>query len=161
MTSKPVIACCHTLLEKKLNIAFAESVTTGKLVYEFTSVPNCGNIIKGSIVCYDRSVKENLMGIPSEVIDQYTAESAEVTQLLALSLKKHIPANILVAVTGLASPGGSESPEKPVGTIFLHMIIKEQQWQSRLQFEGSPDEIIKQAIDAAAAILLDKLTSAG
>lgn len=159
MTSKPVIACCHTLLEKKLTIAFAESVTTGKLVYEFTSVPNCGDIIKGSIVCYDRSVKENLMGIPSDVIDEYSAESPEVTKLLAHSVKQYIPADIIAAVTGLASPGGSETPEKPVGTIFLHFLIKEQQWQARLQFEGSPDEIIRQTIDAAASILLDKLTS--
>lgn len=161
MTSKPVIACCHILLEKKLTIAFAESVTTGKLVYDFTSVPDCGDIVKGSIVCYDQSVKESLMGISSEIIDKYTAESAEVTKLLALSVKKHIPADVIIASTGLASPGGSETPEKPVGTIFLHGIIKEQQWQARLQFEGSPDEIIKQTIDAAASILLDKLTSAG
>jgi len=146
-------------MQKKMTIAFAESVTTGKLIYAFTSVPDCGDIIKGSIVCYDRSVKESLMKIQPETIDKFTAESPEVTQLLAISLKQLIPADIIVAVTGLASPGGSETKEKPVGTVFLHGIINESHWQSRLQLSGSPDEIINQTVDAAASILLDKLTA--
>ena len=138
MPVKSVIACCHILLEKKLTIAFAESATTGRLVYEFTSVPECGGIIMGSIVCYDRSVKERLLQVPASVIDQFSAESEEVTQYLAIATKQLIPADIIVAVTGLASPGGSESPEKPVGTMFIHGFIKEQQWKTKLLFDGNP-----------------------
>lgn len=158
MVSRSVIACCHTLLEKNLTISFAESVTTGKLIYDFSSVPDCGKILKGSIVCYDASVKQELFKISEEIIEKYTPESQEVTRLLADGLKRLMPADIIVAVTGLASPEGSESPEKPVGTIFVNGYIKQKAWMTRLYFEGSPDEIIAQTSDAIASILLDELT---
>lgn len=157
MPSKSVIACCHSLLANNLTIAFAESASTGRFIYDFTSVPDCGEAIKGSIVCYDRSVKEGLMGIPGAVIDQYSAESAEVTQLLAESLRRLIPADVIVAVTGLASEGGSEDPEKPVGTMFIHGLVRNHAWKTKLYFEGTPDEIIAHTIDAVATILLEEL----
>lgn len=157
MIAKSVIACCHAILAQDLTIAFVESASTGRLIYDFTSVPDCGEIIKGSIVCYDRSVKENLLKVPAETIDAYTAESPQVTRLLALGLKTLIPADILLAVTGLASPGGTESDEKPVGTMFVHAIIKEKEWNTTLFFTGSPDEIISQTIDAMAILLLEEL----
>lgn len=158
MVPRSVIACSHTLLEKNLTISFAESVTTGKLIYDFSSVPDCGKILKGSIVCYDVSVKQDLFNISKETIEKYTAESQEVTHLLAEGLRRLMPADIIVAVTGLASPGGSESPEKPVGTIFVNGYIKQKAWMTRLYFEGNPDEIIAQTSDAIASILLDELT---
>lgn len=157
MPAKSVIACCHTILAKELTIAFVESASTGRLIYDFTSVPNCGQIVKGSIVCYDRSVKETLLKVPSEVIDKYSAESEEVTHLLAEGLRSLIPADIIVAVTGLASPGGSESEDKPVGTMFIHMIINNKQLKTKLLFEGGPDDIVAQTIDAVASILLEEL----
>lgn len=157
MAAQSVVDLCHFLLEKDLNVAFAESASTGRFIYEFTTVPKCGNIIQGSIVCYDISVKEKLLGVPKEAIEQYTAESAEVTQYLAAGLQKLIPADIIIAVTGLASPGGTENPDKPVGTMFVHGFIRDKPLQERLYFEGSPDEIIKQTIDKVAAIILKKL----
>jgi len=157
MPAKSVIACCHTILSQNLTIAFVESASTGRLIYDFTSVPDCGQIVKGSIVCYDRSVKEDLLKVPADVIDKYTAESPEVTQLLAEGLKTLIPADIILSVTGLASPGGSETEEKPVGTMFVHAIIKNKGWKTSLFFEGSPDEIIAQTIDAIAVLLLEEL----
>ncbi len=159
MPAKSVIACCHTILAKDLTIAFVESATTGKLIYDFTSVPDCGQIVKGSIVCYDRSVKENLLKVPSQIIDKYSAESPEVTQLLAEGAKELIQADIIVSVTGLTSPGGSETDTKPVGTMFVHAIIKDKAWKTSLFFEGTPDEIVEQTIDAIASLLLEELTN--
>ena len=159
MPSKSVIAVCHSLMAQNLTIAFAESATTGRLIYDFTSVPECGKVVKGSIVCYDRSVKEELLGVPANVIDSYSAESPEVTQLLADAVKRLIPADIIVAVTGLASEGGSEDPEKPVGTMFIHGYVKDKAWSNKVSFEGSPDEIIAQTIEAVGTILLGELDS--
>ena len=157
MAIKSVVECCKILVSKELTIAFAESATTGRLIYEFTSVPDCGSVNLGSIVCYNRSVKEGLMGIPADVIDKHTAESPEVSRLLALAVEKHIPADIIIAVTGLASEGGSENEEKPVGTMFVHGIIKGEQWAERMEFDGSPDEIVKETISEIATKLILKL----
>ncbi|MEJ6979167.1 CinA family protein [Pedobacter sp. P351] len=159
MLAKSVIACCHTILSQDLTIAFVESASTGRLIYDFTSVPDCGKIVKGSIVCYDRSVKEDLLKVPPQIIDKYSAESPEVTQLLAEGLKELIPADIIVSVTGLAAPGGSETEEKPVGTMFIHVIMQDRAWKTSVFFEGNPDEIIAQTIDAVASLLLEELTN--
>lgn len=111
----------------------------------------------GSIVCYDRRVKEQLFKISPSIIDRYSAESPEVTQLLAEGLRNLLPADINIAVTGLASPGGSETEEKPVGTMFVHGFIKEKSWKRRFFFEGSPDEIVAQTINATAIALLEEM----
>ena len=161
MPSQAIIEFSHYLKEHELTISFAESATTGRFIYEFTSVPECGATVKGSIVCYDVSVKKNLLRVPAEAIEHHTAESPEVTQLLADRLKELIPADVVVAATGLASPGGSETPEKPVGTMFVNGYVKGEKFQQRFQFKGEPDEIIAQTIEETAKFLLGKLKGEG
>ncbi|GHB80104.1 CinA family protein [Persicitalea jodogahamensis] len=157
MPSHNVIELAHYMREQGLTISFAESASTGRFVDEFTRVPDCGSSVLGSIVCYDESVKTNLLKVPREAIEQYTAESPEVTQLLADQLKKLIPANIMIAVTGLASPGGSETPEKPVGTMFVHGFIGDNAFSKRWHFTGEPDDIIAQTIHTTANFILNEL----
>lgn len=159
MPSQAIIGLLHYLRDEKLTVSFAESATTGRFIDEFTRVPGCGTAVLGSIVCYDESVKKNLLQVPQQAIDRYTAESAEVTQLLADRLKELIPADVVIAATGLASPGGSETPEKPVGTMFVHGYIGEELFGKRYLFDGEPDEIIAQTIEETAKFLLKKLKS--
>lgn len=157
MPSQTITDLLHYLRDEELTISFTESATTGRFIDEFTRVPGCGSSVKGSIVCYDVSVKKNLLKVPQKAIDQYTAESAEVTQLLADRLKELIPADVVVATTGLAAPGGSETPEKPVGTMFVHGYIGEDRFDKRFLFHGEPDEIITQTIEETTKYLLDRL----
>jgi len=159
MPSDIVIKCSHTLKDHNLTIAFAESVTAGKVISEFALIPNCGSVLNGSIVCYDVSVKQNLLGVPPEMIEQFTPESAEVTEQLAVGLRKAIPSDVIVAVTGLAAPGGSETDEKPVGTMFVHGFFKEEPWKLRLFFNDEPEQVILKTIDAIANHLLSLLNT--
>jgi nicotinamide-nucleotide amidase len=159
MPSEIVLACSKVLAQHQLSIAFAESATAGRLSSEFALVPESGKILKGGIICYDAIVKECVLHLPKILIEKYTPESAEVTEALAINLKKLIPADIHVAVTGLTSPGGSETPEKPVGTIFIHMLIKETPFAVRTTFQGSPEAIVMQTIDQVADSLMDALES--
>jgi nicotinamide-nucleotide amidase len=160
MPSEIVINCSHALKDNGLNIAFAESVTSGKLISEFALIPNCGTVLKGSIVCYDVSVKTSVLGVSAKIIDEYTPESAEVTEQLAIGLQKLIPADVIVAVTGLAAPGGSETEEKPVGTMFVHGFFKDQPWKLELFFDDEPEQVILRTIDAIADYILHQLPAA-
>lgn len=159
MPSEIVIKCSHALKDQNLTIAFAESVTAGKFISEFALIPNCGQVLKGGIACYDVSVKVDLMGVPQETIDQFTPESAEVTEQLAIGLRKLIPADVIVAVTGLAAPGGSETEEKPVGTVFIHGFFKDKPWKQRLFIDDEPEQVILKSIDAVAEYLLQQVPS--
>ena len=146
------------LAEKSLTMAVVESATAGRLAYEFSQTECAGKILKGGVVCYDACIKQDLLGIPEALIKKYTPESAEVTKAIAQNLKKVIPADIYVGVTGLPKPGGSETPEKPVGTMFIHLVINEKNIADRSVFKGDPESIVMQAIDRTARLILDHLS---
>jgi nicotinamide-nucleotide amidase len=140
MASKSVVECCEVLIKKNWTICFVESASAGKISYEFSTVMDSGKILIGGLVCYHESMKEDLLLIPKGTIEKYTAEYAVVT-------------NICVALTGLTTPGGSESPTKPVGTIFLHFIFPHTEIAKKYRFKGTPEEIVQKAIDAVAALV--------
>ena len=148
------------MADKQLSLAFAESATAGKLSYEFSLTPDSGDILKGGLVCYDACIKEDILGIPHELIDQYTPESAEVTKELARQLHKVVPsADIFIAVTGLTTPGGSETPEKPVGTMFIHAVMDGHDYPVREVFNGSAEQIVNATIERVARLLIEALGS--
>ncbi len=153
MPSENVIKCCQALIKKNWTISFVESASAGKLCNDFAAVMDSGQIFIGGLVCYHSSMKEDLLLIPKGTIEEYTPESALVTQLMAQNFHRFVNSDICVALTGLASPGGSETPEKPVGTIFVHIIFPDKEIAEKLKFDGSPDEIIQQAVDAVADLV--------
>ncbi|RVT98289.1 nicotinamide-nucleotide amidohydrolase family protein [Mucilaginibacter limnophilus] len=159
MASQPILDCSKQMAEKGLTIAFAESATAGWLCSEFALAPESGKILKGGIVSYDASIKEYLLKVPKELVEKYTPESAEVTEEMAKRLGDLIKSDIQVAVTGLTTPGGSETPEKPVGTMFVHAIINGKSSPIRQEFTGNCEEIIHKTIDATAQLLIDGMKS--
>lgn len=155
MPSPLILESCKALAENNLTIAFGESATAGSLCVAYSLAPDSGKVLKGGIVCYDASLKEQILNIPHGIIKKYTPESAEVTEQLCRKLKKLINADVYVAVTGLTTPGGSETPEKPVGTMFIHMIWKDKSIGVREVYRGKPEEIIEQTVDRAGRMILD------
>ena len=157
MPSEIVIKCAKAIAAKEWNIAFAESASAGRMCSEFAMTNDSGKILRGGIVCYEVFVKEQFLNVPHNVIEQHTPESAEVTQILAQQTAKLFNSKITVAITGLTTPGGSETEEKPVGTIFLCIIIAGRKINHREVFKGSPEEIILQAIDKTAALIIENI----
>src|SRR6195952_1110106 len=157
MAEQKILACSKLMAEQGLTIAFAESATAGWLCSEFALAPESGQVLMGGITCYDASLKESLLKVPHELIEKYTPESQEVTDELARRLPALIAADITVGVTGLTTPGGSETPEKPVGTMFVSALIKDKEAGFRKVFTGTCEEIIHQTIEAAADLLIKEL----
>ena len=150
MPSEIVTKCAKALATKKWNIAFAESATAGRMSADFSMTEYSGQILRGGITCYEVFVKEQILHVPHSYIEKYTPESKEVTQKLAEQAAKIFNTKVTVAITGLTTPGGSETKEKPVGTIFMCIITPNQTLDYREIFEGTPEEIVLQAIDFVA-----------
>jgi len=157
MPSQIVLECAKAIAAHGWKIAFVESATAGRMCAEFSLCPNSGDMLHGGISCYEVFIKENILKVPHELIDRYTPESAEVTQSLAEHSRSIFKCDIVVAVTGLTAPGGSETPQKPVGTIFLHILLPGSYIDHREVFHGSPEQIVMQAIDKAAELIVDSL----
>jgi nicotinamide-nucleotide amidase len=159
MASEKIAECSRLIAEKKYKIAFAESATAGALASQFALAPESGQTLLGGIVCYDACTKEDLFGISKDSLEKYTPESAEVTKSLAEGLSRHFDCDIAIAVTGLLTSGGSETPEKPVGTIFIHILLPHNRYCAHREvFKGSAESIIKQTIDKTGVLLTELLT---
>ncbi len=155
MADMDLLQCGQLLKEHKITIAFAESATAGRIMSEFSLIPDSGRFLKGGLVCYDACLKEDVLGVAHDLVEKYTPESAEVTAAIARGLSRVVPADIHIGITGLTAPGGSETPEKPVGTMFVHGVLKGSTpiFSERHVFSGTPDEIIQQTVHLTAALL--------
>ena len=157
MPSQIVMDCSGALAAKGLTVAFVESATAGRLSAEFSLCSESGKVLKGGLVCYDASLKTGILRVPKKMIERFTPESAEVTKELAERLQSFMPADIHIAITGLTTPGGSETAEKPVGTIFIHAFLKGKSVAARETFSGSPEQVVLKSIDRVALLILDEI----
>ncbi len=145
------------LIEKKLTVSLAESVTCGLASNELNCTTGTSDVFMGSIICYNEKVKIDLLKVDPELIKKYTAESQEVTDALATNLQQLIHADIYVAITGLNADGGSETPEKPVGTVFFSLLYKGNLVRCRKLFKGTPLRIKKEACKQVYKMIIAEL----
>jgi len=112
------IAIGQKLVGLQKTMVSAESCTGGSIAQFITSNAGSSAYFKGGIVAYSNEVKQNILGVRSELIEQHGAVSQEVAEAMAMGVQKVLNADYAVATTGIAGPdGGSE--EKPVGTVWI------------------------------------------
>ncbi len=105
-----------------LTIALAESCTGGMVAAALTDVPGSSDVLVGGVVAYSNLAKTRLLGVPAELIDVHGAVSAECVEAMALGARNAFDrADIAVAVSGIAGPGGG-SVDKPVGTVWFGVL---------------------------------------
>ena len=129
-------------LQHKLTLAFAESCTAGLLASGLVGATGVSSVLLGSVVTYHADAKQKLLGVKKSTLDQFTAESQQTTNEMAQGLRRALPAaDVCVAITGLCGPGASESPDKPIGTIFVTVLFKDHAFEYREHFEGPGDRL--------------------
>ena len=102
-----------------LSLGTAESETGGLVAARLTSVPGASEAFAGSVVAYSNELKQSQLGVPSELLAEHGAVSAESAAAMAHGARERLAVDVAVAVTGIAGPGGG-TPEKPVGLVYLH-----------------------------------------
>jgi nicotinamide-nucleotide amidase len=101
-----------------LKIATAESCTGGLIAAALTAIPGSSEVVERGFVTYSNEAKTEMLGVPAELIARKGAVSMEVALAMAEGALKHSPADVVVAVTGVAGPGGG-SEAKPVGLVHI------------------------------------------
>lgn len=118
-TDEPLEVIVGNLLKARgATIATAESCTGGKLAALLNKHAGSSAFYWGSVISYDNSVKEHLLGVPQEMIQKYGVVSEEVVRIMAESVRKQIGTDYAIATSGIAGPAGG-SKEKPVGTVWM------------------------------------------
>jgi nicotinamide-nucleotide amidase len=134
--------------ERELTLAAAESCTGGLVAARLTSVPGASEVFRGSVVAYDDGVKMRELDVPDDMLRRYGAVSAEVAAAMADGARARLEADVAVAVTGVAGPGGG-TPEKPVGLVFLHAAGPDGSRDVRFELPGERDWIRSRSTVAA------------
>ncbi|TRZ41806.1 competence/damage-inducible protein A [Robertkochia solimangrovi] len=140
------------LLKAGMTIATAESCTGGKLAGLITSVPGASSWFKGSVVSYATEVKENVLGIPHEMIEEHSVVSAAVAEAMAVNVRKLMNTDFALSTTGNAGPSKGESDED-VGTVFIALATKGEVIVEKFNFGNHRSKVVNRAIHKALEML--------
>jgi PncC family amidohydrolase len=113
----------HMLAERKLKLATAESCTGGLVGHRLTNVPGSSGYLEGGVIAYSYEAKERLLGVHHDTLYEHGAVSAETALEMARGARKALGADIGIAVTGIAGPGGG-LPGKPVGLVYIALSAR-------------------------------------
>jgi nicotinamide-nucleotide amidase len=101
-----------------LTIATAESCTGGLIAACLTAIAGSSDVLLGGFVTYSNALKTALLGVPAALIAEHGAVSQAVAAAMAAGALERSGADLAIAVTGIAGPGGG-GPGKPVGLVWL------------------------------------------
>jgi PncC family amidohydrolase len=145
------------LQERGLKLVLAESCTGGLLGSRITDVPGSSEYFLGSVVAYAYETKAALLGVSWDTLNSKGAVSRETVLEMARGARGAMKADISMAVSGIAGPGGG-TPEKPVGTTWIGLITAEGELAQLFQFSSGDREKNKVlAVEVALQLLLDYL----
>lgn len=151
-----------SLLAKDFKIALAESCTGGLLAAYCTSLAGSSNWFERGFVTYSNQAKEESIGVPHELIDRHGAVSQEVANAMAKGVLVHSLAQISIAITGIAGPGGATA-NKPVGLVYFAWGFREgtmiRVHSQQKQLNGDRQAIREQACRYAIESVLEQLRS--
>jgi PncC family amidohydrolase len=139
----------ETMRAKGLTMAVAESSTGGLIAHLVTSAPGSSEYFLGGVVSYADTVKQSVLGVRGETLAQCALE-------MARGVRKALDAQVGVAVTGIAGPGGGTS-EKPVGLTWIAVITPTGERAERYEWSGDRAENKNSSARAALKLLLDEL----
>jgi nicotinamide-nucleotide amidase len=114
-TAKRVLDLCRV---RGLRVATAESCTGGLVVAALTEIAGSSDVVEGGFVTYSNEAKHKLLGVPAATLTRYGAVSSETAAAMAKGALQNSQADLAVAITGIAGPGGG-SKRKPVGLVYF------------------------------------------
>ncbi len=106
------------LWKAEKTLSTAESCTGGRVAEAIITVPGSSVYFKGGVISYTNEIKEKLLGVSHELLEEKTAVCEEVVKAMVQGAIKAMDTTYAIAVSGIAGPGGG-SPEIPVGTIWI------------------------------------------
>lgn len=131
----------------------AESLTGGGIGHTLTGVSGSSAVYKGGIISYTNEVKNKVLGVPAEILEQYGAVSEPVAKAMAEGTRKLLKADIAVSVTGLAGPTGDEYGN-PVGTVFIGFADADKTLVKHCLFKGDREQVRNQTTEFAMKLIL-------
>ncbi len=149
--AEQLLAACRG---NKIKIATAESCTGGLIAGCLTAVAGSSDVVERGFVTYSNEAKSEMLGVPAELIERVGAVSEEVSRAMAEGALEHSSAQLSIAVTGVAGPGGGTA-EKPVGLVHLSCARQGgTTLHERHVYEGDRDAVRRATVETALDMAL-------
>ncbi|NIN70924.1 MAG: competence/damage-inducible protein A [Gemmatimonadetes bacterium] len=148
------------LRRRGLKVAVAESCTAGLIGKRLTESPGSSDYFWGGMIVYDDRAKVELLGVSEQTLQRHGAVSEQVASEMAVGVYRRSGAETAIAVTGIAGPAGG-SEDKPVGTVWLAVKVKDVAVTERRFYPGARDMVRARAaqggLDLLRRTLLEEL----
>lgn len=147
------------LLKKGWSITTAESCTGGGISAAITEIAGSSAYFERSFITYSNEAKHQMLAVPQALLEKHGAVSEPVAKAMASGALTEAKANLSIAVTGIAGPGGG-TELKPVGTVFLAIAKQEVNSETtvqvyKLSLSGTRKEIREQTIKSSLINVLN------
>lgn len=150
-------ALARSCKRRGVRLATAESCTGGGVAAACTRIPGSSEWFERGMVTYTNVAKREMLGVSAETLGDHGAVSEEVAREMAAGALRQSHADVSVAVTGIAGPGGGV-PGKPVGTVHFAWAVRGGDIQARkFLFKGNRDAVRLQSVAVALQGLIDLL----
>lgn len=143
----------QALAARQWKVATAESCTGGGLAYAMTAVAGSSGWFDEGVVAYANRVKEQALCVDGALLERYGAVSAPVAEAMACGIATRSGAQLAVATSGIAGPGGG-TPDKPVGLVWFGFYCHGEVVSRSCLFSGSRELVRDLAIQYALQQLL-------
>ena len=137
-------------------LATAESLTGGGIGAAITSVSGASAVFAGGVISYTNEVKNQVLGVPVEVLNTCGAVSAPVAKAMAEGVRRITGADLGVSVTGVAGPNRDDR-DNEVGTVYLAVSTAQITLVTLFHFDGDRTAIRNAAADTAFSLLMQQL----
>jgi PncC family amidohydrolase len=157
MSEKTLEVLAGELLRQRgLRLAVAESCTGGLVGHLLTNIAGSSTYYLGSVTAYAYEAKVRLLDVRWETLEQHGAVSPETAIEMARGVRTALAADVGLAVTGIAGPGGG-TPEKPVGLTWVGLSSPWDEFARQFIWHGDRIENKEKSAQAALQILVDYL----
>jgi len=144
------------LTARGLTLAAAESCTGGLVSHRITNVPGSSVYFVGGVVSYANAVKIALVGVGPQTLEMHGAVSRETVIEMARGVRVAFKADIGIAISGIAGPGGGTA-EKPVGLTWIGLSAAEGEEARKSIRPGDRLAVKEQSAQAALELVLEYL----
>ena len=145
------------LKKHQVTVATAESCTGGLLAHTLTNVSGSSEYFDRGVISYSNKAKQEILGVPEEVLKKYGAVSKQVAELMAQAIRQRASVDYGLATTGIAGPTGG-TKDKPVGLVFIAIATKDSIVVKRFLFSGDRLTNKENTCTATLELLLELLS---
>jgi PncC family amidohydrolase len=144
------------LLSKcNLTLASCESLTSGLFAESLTKIAGAGQVFKGGLIVYSNEAKKRLGKVSSLTLKKYGAISEQCAQEMARNTQRILGVDLAISFTGNAGPSAQEN--KPVGLVFIGLVVKENLISKCYQFKDTREEVRRKTVEAGVELIKSNL----